>query len=102
MLARSEESDRYSTKSRSARSTSRTRRRSASGSTRDIAIGIIIVILLINGRPRLLGWLMLAISSIPVADSAIVLRSGAPKPVAYGVLWTTAAVMLVGSVLLIA
>jgi hypothetical protein len=99
MLARSEESDRYSTKSRSARSTSRTRRRSASGSTRDIAIGII---LLINGRPRLLGWLMLAISSIPVADSAIVLRSGAPKPVAYGVPWATAAVMLVGSVLLIA
>jgi hypothetical protein len=45
---------------------------------------------------------MLAISSIPVADSAIVLRNGAPKPVAYGVPWATAAVMLVGSVLLIA
>jgi hypothetical protein len=69
--------------------------------TRDIAIGIIIAILLISGHPRLLAWLMLAVASIPLADGAIVLRSGGPKAVAYGVHWATAAVMVVGSVLLI-
>lgn len=69
--------------------------------TRDIANGIIIAILLINGQPRLLGYLMLALASIPIADGTIVLRSGGPKTLAYGVHWATAAVMLIGSLLLI-
>ena len=70
--------------------------------TRDIAIAIVIAILLINGAPRLLGSLMLAIALIPIADGTIVLRSGGPKAIAFGVHWATAAVMLVVAALLIA
>ena len=69
--------------------------------TRDIAIGIVIAILLVNGAPRLLGWLMLAVASVPIADGTIVLRSGGPKAIAYGVHWTTAALMLIVAALLI-
>jgi len=69
---------------------------------RDIAIAIVIAILLINGAPRLLGWLMLAIALIPIADGTIVLRAGGPKAIAYGVHWATAAVMLIVAALLVA
>jgi Domain of unknown function (DUF4267) len=70
--------------------------------TRDIALAIVIAILLINGAPRLLGWLMVAIAVIPVADGTIVLRSGGPRATAYGVHWATAAVMLIVAALLLA
>ena len=70
--------------------------------TRDIAIAIVITILLINGAPRLLGLLMLAIALIPIADGTIVLRSGGPKAIAFGIHWATAAVMLIAVALLIA
>jgi hypothetical protein len=43
---------------------------------RDIAIGIVITILLVNGSARLLGWLMLAVACVPIGDGTIVLRSG--------------------------
>jgi Domain of unknown function (DUF4267) len=69
---------------------------------RDIAIAIVIAILLINGVPRLLGWLMLAVALIPIADGTIVLRSGGPRAIAYGVHWATAAVMLIAAGLLVA
>ena len=69
---------------------------------RDIASAIVIAILLVNGAPRLLGWLMVALALIPIADGTIVLRSGGRKPIAYGVHWATAAVMLIGAALLIA
>lgn len=70
--------------------------------SRDIAIGIVIAILLVNGEPRLLGWLMVAVASIPVADGTIVLRSGGARTIAYGVHWTTAALMLAVGALLVA
>ncbi len=70
--------------------------------TRDISIAIVVAILLINGAPRLLGWQMLAIAVIPIADGTIVLRSGGPKATAYGVHWATAGVMLIAAGLLIA
>ncbi|MGA2926606.1 MAG: DUF4267 domain-containing protein [Solirubrobacteraceae bacterium] len=63
--------------------------------TRDIAIAIIIAVLLINGAPRLLGSLMLAIALIPIADGTIVLHSGGPQAIAFGVHWATAAIMLI-------
>lgn len=68
---------------------------------RDIASAIVIAILVINGAPRLLGCLMLALALIPIADGTIVLRSGGPKPIAYGVHWATAAVMLIVAALLV-
>ena len=68
---------------------------------RDITIAIVIAILLINGAPRLLGWLMLTLTLSPIADGAIVLRSGGPKAAAFGIHWATAAVMLLVAALLI-
>ncbi len=68
---------------------------------RDIAMAIVIAILLINGAPRLLGWQMLGLALIPIADGTIVLRSGGPKAVAYGVHWATAAVILIVAALLV-
>jgi Domain of unknown function (DUF4267) len=70
--------------------------------TRDIAVGIVIAILVVNGVPQLLGWLMVAVALIPIADGTIVLRSGGSKAIAYGVHWSTAALMLLVAALLIA
>lgn len=70
--------------------------------TRDITVAIVIAILLVNGAPRLLGSLMLAIALIPIADGTIVLRSGGPRAIALGVHWATAALMLIIAALLIA
>ena len=69
---------------------------------RDIAIGLAIAALLINGAHRQLGYLMFATSTIPIADGTIVLRAGGPKAIAYGIHWTTAAFMLITAVLLVA
>lgn len=68
---------------------------------RDIAMATIIAVLLINGAPRLLGWQMLVLALIPVADGAIVLRSSGPRVIAYGVHWATAAVMMSVATLLL-
>jgi hypothetical protein len=68
---------------------------------RDIAIGIAITALLIDGAHRQLAYLMTAASLIPIADGAIVLRAGGPRATAYGIHWTTAALMLTVAVLLI-
>lgn len=69
---------------------------------RDIAVGIAVAALLIDGAQTQLGYLMLAISIIPLADGMIVMRAGGPKAIAYGVHWTTAALMLTVGILLIA
>jgi hypothetical protein len=68
---------------------------------RDIAMAVVIGILLVNGEPQLLGWQMVGLALIPIADGAIVLRSGGPKAIACGVHWATAAVMLVVATLLV-
>jgi hypothetical protein len=68
---------------------------------RDIAIGIALAALLIDGAHRQLGYLMLAIATVPIADGTIVLRSGGPKATALAVHWATAAVMLTVAALLI-
>ncbi|MBV2365114.1 DUF4267 domain-containing protein [Streptomonospora nanhaiensis] len=70
-------------------------------SARDIASGLIILLVLAAGTPQLLGWLVLIATGIPVADGLIVLRAKGPKATAYGVHLATAAVMLVVSVLLL-
>jgi hypothetical protein len=70
--------------------------------SRDIALAIAIAITIANGAAVLLGWLLVALALIPLADGTIVLRSGGPKAIAYGVHWATAAVMLIIAVLLFA
>jgi hypothetical protein len=68
---------------------------------RDIAVGIAIAVMLIDGAHQQLGYLMLAVATIPAADGTIVLQAGGPKAIAYGVHWTTAALMLATGVLLL-
>lgn len=68
---------------------------------RDIASGLIVVILMIAGATQLLGWIILAATIIPIADAIIVLRSGGTRSVAFGVHGGTAVVMLVTSALLL-
>ncbi|MFI6293245.1 DUF4267 domain-containing protein [Nonomuraea sp. NPDC050790] len=70
-------------------------------SVRDVSAGIVILAVLAGGTAHLLGWALLAATVIPVGDAVIVLRSGGPKAVAYGVHAATAAVMLVISLLLL-
>ena len=68
---------------------------------RDIAIGIAFAALLIDGAHRQLGYLMLAIATVPIADGTIVLRSGGPRATAFAVHWATAALMLLVAALLV-
>ena len=68
---------------------------------RDIASGLYVIILMTAGATHLIGWVMLAATIIPLADAAIVLRSGGATSIAYSVHGATAAVMLVTSALLL-
>jgi uncharacterized protein DUF4267 len=68
---------------------------------RDIAVGIAIAVLLIDGAHRQLGYLLLAAATIPIADGTIVLRAGGPRAIAYGVHWSTAAFILIAAALLV-
>ena len=68
---------------------------------RDIASGLIVVILMAAGATHLLGWVILAANIIPLADAAIVLGNGGSKSIALGVHGLTAAVMVVTSALLL-
>ena len=68
---------------------------------RDIATGLFVVILMIARETHLLGWVILAATIIPLAEAAIVLRSGGSRAIAYGVHGVTAAVMLVTTALLL-
>jgi hypothetical protein len=68
---------------------------------RDIASGLIVFILMAAGATHLLGWVILAYTIIPLADTAIVLGHGGPKSIAWGVHGLTAVVMLITSALLL-
>jgi hypothetical protein len=68
---------------------------------RDIATGLFVAILIAAQQADLVGWIMLAATIIPIADAVIVLRSGGPKSIAWGVHGGTAAVMLVTTALLL-
>ena len=60
---------------------------------RDIASGLFIAILMIDGSLHLLGWFMLAATIIPLADAMIVLSHGGTKASAFGIHGATAGVM---------
>jgi hypothetical protein len=68
---------------------------------RDIASGLIVLVLMAAGATHLLGWVILAATIIPLADAAIVLGNGGSKSIALGVHGSTAAVMIVTSALLL-
>lgn len=68
---------------------------------RDIASGLIVIILMASSATQLLGWVLVAATVIPVADAVIVLRNGGTRAVALGVHGLTAVVMLVTATLLL-
>lgn len=68
---------------------------------RDIASGLFLVILMVAGETHLLGWVILAATIIPLVDTAIVLRNGGARSIAFGIHGITAAVMVVTAGLLI-
>jgi len=69
---------------------------------RDITCGLFVFILIAARDPHVLGWLMLAATLIPVADSVIVIRHNGSKATAYAVHGATAAFMLATAGLLLA
>lgn len=69
---------------------------------RDITCGLFVFILIAARQPHVLGWLMLAATLIPAADSVIVIRHHGSKATAYGVHGATAAFMLATAGLLLA
>ena len=68
---------------------------------RDIASGLLVIVVMIAGTTHLLGWIILAATIIPVGDATIVLSSGGAKSIACGVHGATAAVMLATAALLL-
>jgi hypothetical protein len=68
---------------------------------RDVASGLFIAILIAYGSARPLGWFMLAATIIPIGDAAIVLHQGGSRATAFGVHGSTAAAILIISVLLL-
>ena len=68
---------------------------------RDIATGLVVAIVMITGATHVLGWVILAATSIPLADAAIVSRSGGSTSIVWGIHGGTAAVMLVTTGLLL-
>lgn len=69
---------------------------------RDITTGLFVIVLMLAHVTRLIGWVMLAATLIPIVDAITVLREGGAKAVAYGVHGGTAAVMLITTALLLA
>jgi len=68
---------------------------------RDIASGLFIAILMVNGSVHLLGWFLLAATIIPLTDALIVLRHGGTKAAAFGIHGATAGVMLISAAFLL-
>ncbi|MUL49019.1 DUF4267 domain-containing protein [Mycobacterium sp. CBMA293] len=67
---------------------------------RDIASGLVVVVLMAAGATHLLGWMLLAATVIPLGDAAIVLSNGGSKSIAWGVHGVTAVVMIITAALL--
>jgi hypothetical protein len=68
---------------------------------RDIVSGLLTILLMTNGSPRLLGEFLLVASLIALGDAAIVLRAGGSRATAFGVHGCTALFMVATGVILI-
>jgi Domain of unknown function (DUF4267) len=67
---------------------------------RDIGSGLILLTLLAMRRPRVLGWVTLAASVMPIGDALIVLAYGGPAYAAYGIHGATAVVAIAAAAVL--
>ncbi|HKA20704.1 MAG TPA: DUF4267 domain-containing protein [Blastocatellia bacterium] len=68
---------------------------------RDVASGLIVLIMMLTAERRLLGLTLLVFAIIPFGDMSIVLGSGGSKSRAFSIHGVTCAVMLVVGLLLI-
>jgi hypothetical protein len=69
---------------------------------RDSSYGILGLALLAFAGAHAEAWFMLVVALIPICDTAIVLRNGGTKPVAFGIHFATAVVILIRAALLFA
>jgi hypothetical protein len=69
---------------------------------RDIASGLVLLLLIAIAGYRVLGGWMLVMTLIPIGDAVVVLRSGGSKAAAYGWHVATAVVMAVIGIVLLA
>ncbi|MFJ8165176.1 DUF4267 domain-containing protein [Streptomyces sp. NPDC096136] len=68
---------------------------------RGLATGLVVLVLLLAGQRKALGWAMAAIAVVPVGDMVIVLTSGGPAGTAYGVHGATALAVAATAALLL-
>ncbi|WP_101652510.1 DUF4267 domain-containing protein [Brevibacterium ihuae] len=68
---------------------------------RDLTAGIAAGVLLLTAPPAVIGWVLLAFTIIPVGDAATVLSAHGKAGAAWGIHGATAALMLVGVILLL-
>ena len=68
---------------------------------RELAPGIFLFVLMIVATSSVLGWYLLVFAAIPAGDMLVVLRTGGPKAIAYGVHGATSAVMVATAVCLL-
>ena len=61
---------------------------------RDIASGVVLLVVLAAAGHTALGWAMVAAAITPTADALIVLRNGGKLPTALGIHGVTAALLL--------
>ena len=69
---------------------------------RDLAFGILGLALIAFASAHAVGWYMLAVAIVPLGDMLIVLRHGGTKPVAFGIHFATAVVVLISAALMFA
>jgi hypothetical protein len=67
---------------------------------RDIASGLVVVVLMLTAPAHVVGWVMLAYTVVPLGDMVIVLRWGGRKAQAFGIHGATAVFMWLITVLL--
>lgn len=68
---------------------------------RDIASGFFIVLLMIDGSPRLLGEFLFVATLIPFGDAIIVLRSGGSRAAAFAIHGGTAVFIIATGTILV-
>jgi len=68
---------------------------------RDLATGVVAMTLLFLVPPTVIGWVLLAYALIPIGDAAIVLSARGDAKAAWGIHGATAAVMIVGALILL-
>ncbi|KAA2267107.1 DUF4267 domain-containing protein [Solihabitans fulvus] len=68
---------------------------------RDVVSGLTILVIVVVGNRRVLGWIMLAQAVTPIGDMTTVLSSGGSTATAFGVHGATAAVIAFTALLLL-